>query len=214
MSKVLEKLVTQRLTFLFESQGLLHGHQHGFRAGRSCETANHSLWLEVQSAMRKGGKVAIISLDVAGAFDTVWRQSVLQRLTVAQCPQNLFQLISDYFANRTVCYCFDSHTWSFPADRGVPQGSCSGPFYWNLVLDTVFQVEMPSGCYLQAFADDLILVVRGCSKGEIETNAQLALDQLIAWAARHKLVFNFTKTTLLPVTFGGRLSLADPPGFL
>ncbi|GBL97219.1 Retrovirus-related Pol polyprotein from type-1 retrotransposable element R1 [Araneus ventricosus] len=113
MSKVLEKLVTQRLTFLFESQGLLHGHQHGFRAGRSCETANHNLWLEVQSAMRKGGKVAIISLDVAGAFDTVWRQSVLQRLTVAQCPKNLFRLISDYFDNRTVCYCFDSHTWSF-----------------------------------------------------------------------------------------------------
>ncbi|GBM11529.1 Retrovirus-related Pol polyprotein from type-1 retrotransposable element R1 [Araneus ventricosus] len=211
MSKVLEKLVTQRLTFLFQSQGLLHGHQHGFRVGRSCETANHALWLEVQSAMRKGGKVAVISLDVAGAFDTVWRQSVLQRLTVAQCPHNLFRLISDYFDKRTVCYSFDSTTWSFPADRGVPQGSCSGPFYWNLVLDTVFQVDMPAGCYLQAFADDLILVVRGRTKGEIESAAQIALDRLIAWADGHKLQFNCTKTTLLPVTFGGRLSLADPP---
>ncbi|GBL97221.1 hypothetical protein AVEN_84929-1 [Araneus ventricosus] len=70
---------------------------------------------------------------------------------------------------------------------------------------------MPAGCYLQAFADDLILVVRGRSKGDIETCAQIALDKLIAWADGHKLQFNCTKTTLLPVTFGGRLSLADPP---
>ncbi|GBL89941.1 Retrovirus-related Pol polyprotein from type-1 retrotransposable element R1 [Araneus ventricosus] len=211
MSKLLDKLITQRLTHLFASHGLLHDHQHGFRVGRSCETANHALWLEVQSAMRKAGKVAIISLDVAGAFDTVWRQSVLQRLTVAHCPNNLFRLILDYFTHRQISYCFDNHTWSFPADRGVPQGSCSGPFYWNLVMDTVFLENLPSECYLQAFADDLILVVRGCSKVEIETRAQLALDQLIAWAARHKLAFNLEKTTLLPVTYGGRLSLLDPP---
>ncbi|GBN07191.1 Retrovirus-related Pol polyprotein from type-1 retrotransposable element R1 [Araneus ventricosus] len=211
ISKVLDKLVTRRLVFLFQSQGLLHDHQHGFRAGRSCETANHALWLELQSALRKRGRVALISLDVAGAFDTVWRQSVLRRLMEAQCPQNLFRLVQTYFDRRTVCYQFNDQSWSFPADRGVPQGSCSGPFYWNLVLDTVFRVDLPPECYIQAFADDLLLVVRGSSKTDIEVTAQIALDKLVDWAGMHKLSFNSAKTTLLPVTYGGRLSLADPP---
>ncbi|GBM46464.1 hypothetical protein AVEN_78606-1 [Araneus ventricosus] len=43
LSKTLDKLVTQRLTHLLHKKGLLHLRQHGFRVGRSCETANHSL---------------------------------------------------------------------------------------------------------------------------------------------------------------------------
>ncbi|GBL99548.1 hypothetical protein AVEN_227454-1 [Araneus ventricosus] len=66
VSKVLDKLLTQRFTFLCQQQGLLHPRQHGFRVGRSCETANDSLWREISSALRNRGKACLISLDVAG----------------------------------------------------------------------------------------------------------------------------------------------------
>ncbi|GBN08387.1 Retrovirus-related Pol polyprotein from type-1 retrotransposable element R1 [Araneus ventricosus] len=167
-SKLLDKLLTHRLTHLFYSKGLLHERQHGFRVGKSCETANHALWEDIQAAFQRKGKVCLISLDVKGAFDTVWQQSILYRLIAAKCPFNLFSMVRDYFQGRSVQYHFNSRHWTFPDTRGVPQGSCSGPFFWNLVLDTIFSVDLPTGCSVQAFADDLILIVRGKTKEEIE----------------------------------------------
>ncbi|GBN70713.1 Putative protein in type-1 retrotransposable element R1DM [Araneus ventricosus] len=210
-SKLLDKLLTYRLTNLFYSKGLLNERQHGFRIGKSCETANNALWEDIQEALRCKGKVCLISLDVQGAFDTVWQQSVLYRLIAAQCPFNIFAMVRDYFQDRTVQYHFNNNCWSFPDTRGVPQGSCSGPFYWNIVLDTIFAVDLPTGCSVQAFADDLILLVRGETKRDIELKSGVALERLVSWAYKHKLQFNSDKTLLMPLTFGGRLTLVDPP---
>ncbi|GBM45665.1 Retrovirus-related Pol polyprotein from type-1 retrotransposable element R1 [Araneus ventricosus] len=210
-SKLLDKLLTHRLTNLFYSKGLLNDRQHGFRIGKSCETANNALWEDIQEALRCKGKVCLISLDVQGAFDTVWQQSVLYRLIAAQCPFNIFAMVRDYFQDRTVQYHFNNNYWSFPDTGGVPQGSCSGPFYWNIVLDTIFAVDLPTGCSVQAFADDLILLVRGETKRDIELKSGVALERLVSWAHKHKLQFNSGKTLLMPLTFGGRLTLVDPP---
>ncbi|GBM30155.1 Putative protein in type-1 retrotransposable element R1DM [Araneus ventricosus] len=119
--------------------------------------------------------------------------------------------MSDYFLNRKVVFFYDTDQWTFRAERGVPQGSCSGPFLWNVVLDTALDVGLPEGCFLQAFADDLVLVVRGLSLEHLAERATLVLQKLIAWGALHKLTFNPSKTILLPITYGGRLSLTDPP---
>ncbi|GBL97235.1 Retrovirus-related Pol polyprotein from type-1 retrotransposable element R1 [Araneus ventricosus] len=211
ISKVFDKLLTQRLTFHFKSKGLLHPRQHGFRVGRSCETANNSLWETVSSALENKGKVCILSLDVAGAFDSVWRQSILSRLVFAECPDNIFNVIRDYFMDRKVVYYHGDEQWTFGAERGVPQGSCSGPFLWNAGLDTALDVGLPEGCFLQAFADNLALVVRGTSKDELAAKGTLALTALVACGALHKLAFNPSKTVLVPITYGGRLSISDPP---
>ncbi|GBM36529.1 Putative protein in type-1 retrotransposable element R1DM [Araneus ventricosus] len=200
--KAYDKLLTQRLTFLFHSKGLLHPRQHGFRVGRSCKTANCSLWGAISSALSDKGKVCVISLDVAGAFDSVWRQSVLSRLIYAGCPINVFRVMSDYFLYRKVVFFHDIGQWTFKAERGVPQGSCSGPFLWNVVLDTALDVDLPEGCFMQAFADDLVLVVKSLSKEDLAERGTLALQKLLAWGAVHKLTFNPTKTVLLPITFG------------
>ncbi|GBN38150.1 Putative protein in type-1 retrotransposable element R1DM [Araneus ventricosus] len=210
VSKVLDKLITQRLLFLCQQQDFLHPRQHGFRAGRSCETASASLWSEMFSALGNRGRVCIVSLDVAGAFDSVWRHSVLKRLIQANCPRNIFGIVRDYFQNRQVVYFHASGSWHFLAERGVPQGSCSSPFYWNLVHDMALDVGLPEGCFLQAFADDLVLVIKGRTKEEIEEKGTLALAILIQWGRGHKLLFNETKTVVLPITFGGHLSLLDP----
>ncbi|GBN63020.1 hypothetical protein AVEN_240535-1 [Araneus ventricosus] len=42
LSKIFDKLLTQRITFLLKSKELLHRNQHEFRNGKSCETAGES----------------------------------------------------------------------------------------------------------------------------------------------------------------------------
>ncbi|GBM93819.1 Putative protein in type-1 retrotransposable element R1DM [Araneus ventricosus] len=117
----------------------------------------------------------------------------------------------DYFSDRKVVFSHDDEQWTFGAERGVPQGSCSGLFLWNVVLDTALDVGLPEGCFLQTFADGLVLVVRGLSKEDLAAKGTMALQNLTAWGALHKLTFNPSKTIRLPITYGGRLSLNDPP---
>ncbi|GBO04062.1 hypothetical protein AVEN_69521-1 [Araneus ventricosus] len=80
-----------------------------------------------------------------------------------------------------------------------------------MVLDTIFALQIPVGCTLQAFADDVILIVKGSLKSDLEERGAQAIDKLFKFAALHKLRFSLSKSVLMPVTFGGRLSMLDPP---
>ncbi|GBL89291.1 Putative protein in type-1 retrotransposable element R1DM [Araneus ventricosus] len=210
LSKILDKLLTQRITFLLKSKGLLHRNQHGFRNGKSCETANFELKRSIHKAMMHKFKVCLISLDVAGAFDNVWRQSILEQLILADCPQNIFDLVKDYFKDRSVLFELGQKQWTFEAQRGVPQGSCSGPLFWNLVASTALGLVLPSGCQIQAFADDLIIVVRGESKEILTSRCNEAISRIVDWGSSHKLHFNASKTICMPLSFGGRLQRNEP----
>ncbi|KAG8176383.1 hypothetical protein JTE90_020169 [Oedothorax gibbosus] len=70
--KVLDKLLTQRVYYHLNSKGLLHPSQYGFRPGKSCDIAAHRLMDEIRAKANKRTKVCIVSLDIAGAFDSVW----------------------------------------------------------------------------------------------------------------------------------------------
>lgn len=43
--------------------------------------------------------------------------------------------------------------------RGVPQGSSCGPGFWNILMDGIFETDMPRGATLTCFADDCLIVV-------------------------------------------------------
>ncbi|KAF8782029.1 Retrovirus-related Pol polyprotein type-1 like protein [Argiope bruennichi] len=100
------------------------------------------LWQTIQNALRHKGKACILSVDVSGAFDNVWRESILHQLTLAGCSQNLFDLIKDYFSQRHGTIEMQGQTWSFQIERGVPQGSCSGPVFWNVIVDTALNLPI------------------------------------------------------------------------
>ncbi|GBN44230.1 Retrovirus-related Pol polyprotein from type-1 retrotransposable element R1 [Araneus ventricosus] len=142
LGKILDKLLVFRIIHLLHKNNKLHKQQHGFRNGRSCETANFRLWQAINIALQERVPVTLLSLDVQGAFDTVWRTSILFHLTQANCPQNIFNLVRNYFTNRSIHYFQDEEVWNFDNQRGVPQGSCSGPLFWNLVMDTALDLPL------------------------------------------------------------------------
>ncbi|GBP18798.1 Putative 115 kDa protein in type-1 retrotransposable element R1DM [Eumeta japonica] len=60
--------------------------------------------------------------------------------------------------------------------KGCIQGSIAGPTFWNLVLDSLLRELGDLGVYVQAFADDVVLMFSGQSASalEAETNRALA----------------------------------------
>jgi hypothetical protein len=76
--------------------------------------------------------IALISLDVKGAFDVAFWPSILKGLRACRCPKNPYNLTKSYFSNRTAILSLNNIQIEKELSRGCPQGSCCGTGYWNI----------------------------------------------------------------------------------
>ncbi|KAI5639845.1 reverse transcriptase (RNA-dependent DNA polymerase) domain-containing protein [Phthorimaea operculella] len=84
--------------------------------------------------------------------------------------------------------------------RGCIQGSVCGPTFWNLILDELLQTKLPDNCHLQAFADDVLLVVHSKDVASLQSTTNSILKTIIEWGTQSKLTFGPSKTQLIAFT--------------
>ncbi|GBN76135.1 hypothetical protein AVEN_79772-1 [Araneus ventricosus] len=80
IGKLLKKLMTQSLTYHLESINSLNDRQHGFREGKSVDTAINELLRNIKTARRDGRHVLVLSIDIKGAFDNLQHRAILKSL--------------------------------------------------------------------------------------------------------------------------------------
>ncbi|GBM03705.1 hypothetical protein AVEN_134931-1 [Araneus ventricosus] len=96
--------MTQRLTYHLESTNSLNDRQHGFREGKSVDTAINELLRNIKTARRDGKHVLVLSIDIKGAFDNLQHRAILKTLDASACPSNINRLFHSLLQNRKVIY--------------------------------------------------------------------------------------------------------------
>lgn len=193
VGKLFEKLLKSRLMDTSLAPGNVSGRQFGFMPGRSTEDAVVELRRVVSAS--EGRYAVALLFDISGAFDNVWWPLVLDSLKERDCPRNVFGVLRSYFDSRVVRISFGSVEVSRRAARGCPQGSVLGPACWNLMFDGLLRVlERELGNKFVAYADDLVVVVSGNSRRDIEINGQRAVDLIAKWCESAKLQISDRKT--------------------
>jgi retron-type reverse transcriptase len=98
-----------------------------------------------------------VFLDVAIAFDTVWVDALIYKLTVLNFLSYLVKTISSYLSSRTFEASFQSATFTIRRMRaGVAQGGIISPVLFNLYVN-----DMPSPSHhveLAIYADDTAVI--------------------------------------------------------
>ena len=80
LSKVMESLMKDRMSYLLESRHLLSDCQQGFRQSRSTELA---LWRFISSAslaLKTRQRCVAVALDIQSTYDTIDHAALLQKL--------------------------------------------------------------------------------------------------------------------------------------
>lgn len=191
--KVLERLLNSRLYYFLVRNNLLHPSQFGFTHSKSTTATLYSLKSVLRDRRKKLLHSVLILLDFQGAFDSVWHPIVLNFFRKHSCPTNPYRLLESFLSNRRVVLRTCSEGVSIPATVGSPQGSPLSPMLWNILIHGLLETSFPTGVYVQAYADDSVLVVSGTERREIEALADSALRIVAEWADRVKVRLNADK---------------------
>jgi hypothetical protein len=81
--------------------------------------------------------------------------------------------------------------------KGCPQGSCCGPGFWNVLYNSLLQLELTSHSTAIEFADDLIILTRGKSVVEAKSYMNLEKRKILKWTQKNKLKFNENKSRVM-----------------
>lgn len=178
LGKVLERLMVRRLERGLA--GTLCDAQYGFVRGRSTEGAWNCVteWVNASEAKYVLG----IFVDFQGAFDNLEWGCVLDRLREVGCEE--IRLWESYFCERKVCMTGACETVWKNVQRGCPQGSICGPFIWNLMIDGLLWRLREHECKVVAYADDLLLLIEGQSRLELERKGTVWMRMVSEWGGR------------------------------
>jgi len=201
LPKVFEKLLDRRLREWSERVGGLSDLQGGFRGGRG--TVDQILVLNEIIASRTEDSFPTYTafIDVAKAYDTVWRPGLWAKLKAAGVDPQTLDLLSVMM--RSVCrkvLLNGDCSGQFEVKLGVPQGSVLSPFLYAMYIDGLHTAlrEKGLGVFIAGrlvplllYADDIVLLA-----GSPEALAA-SLRVLEQYAAKWRFSVNHGKSNIL-----------------
>jgi len=167
ISKILERIMTVRLSAIARSKGLLHQNQYGSLPGLSSSDACLTLTHEVKTLQRPRLKVSTLFLDIKAGYDNVNASTLRARLLASYVPSYMVDWVSSFLLERTCTLLFQgSPNLSSPVSVGTPQGSPISPLLFLLYVSPL-HMSIPRGLMVSYVDDFSITVASPSHRGNI-----------------------------------------------
>jgi len=106
VSKIVERVITVRLSAIARSKGLLHPNQCGSLPGLRSSDACLTLIHEVKTLQRPRLEVSSLFLDIKAGFDNVNASSLRARMLASHGPSYMVDWVSSFLSERTCTLVF------------------------------------------------------------------------------------------------------------
>lgn len=130
--------------------------------------------------------------------------STINELEKRGTSAEVLGLVRDYLSQR---YVRVEEKYEFVTKKlykGCPLGSILGPDLWNIVMDGLLKALEEAGAIAISYADDVVIIVHGNSRREIERNAKVYMDILVTWSMAEGLVLSKEKTEMVMLKDSGK----------
>ena len=192
-SKVIERIVNNRLTSHLEDLHLLSPFQYGFRRSSDTSSAAVDLISELQLNVDRNKKCALVSLDLCKAFDTVNYDILFEKLYRIGIRHNCLAWFRDYLFDRgQFVQVSGARSHKQTIGCGVPQGSIVGPTLFLLYINSITNLNLHGN--IKLYADDTTIVYIADSWETITHSIKRDMKLVATWLTSHKLTLNIEKS--------------------
>jgi methyl coenzyme M reductase subunit D len=152
LSKILERVILERIMKHVDSNKILPSSQYGFVSKKSTTHQLFRIVEFIKNQFKLQKSTGMVLIDVEKAFDRVWHQGLIFKLIKFKFPRNYVKIVSAFLKNRSFQVTVNNKSSNFRQFYfGLPQGAVLSPILYN-----IFTADIPSpkNCNLALFADD------------------------------------------------------------
>ena len=192
LSKILERIMNERLYNHLSENQMLCTKQFGFQRGRSTEHAIMQLIDQINSRFEKNHFTLGVFIDLSKAFDTVDHDILITKLKNYGANGDNFRWFQSYLKNRKQYLNFSKKiTNSSLITCSVPQGSILGPLLFLIYVNHLNNAS--DILHPKIFADRANLFYSHKSSHELFTKVNSELKKTDDWFKANKLSLNNKK---------------------
>ena len=206
ISKVLEKIVAEKLVYHLNSNDLLYQHQYGFMAKKSTEQNLMQIVNYVTSALNEGMYCIAVFLDLKKAFDVCSHSILLAKLNRMGIQGTALEWFKNYLSGRSQKVEING-TLSDPLDIDISviQGSILGPILFLCYINDFWSI---TSLFSVLFADDTTGLGKGKNLRDLTMYVNNELQKIANWFRANKMALNVAKTKFM--VFRTRGKIIDP----
>jgi exonuclease III len=203
MGKILELVMSRKLSKLAENNDLLPETQMGARKGRSTETALQLLTEQVHTIWNLPGKqrvATMLCMDISGAFDNVSHIRLLDNLRKRRIPDVIVRWVASFLRERTTTIkVFEGESVLFNTETGIPQGSPISPILFLFFIADLLDATNDIALRVSAigFVDDIHVLTYGDSTERNCRTLERIHERCEEWANKHGAQFAPEKYELI-----------------
>ena len=227
VSKIIERLIYNKLFEFLVRYEILFESQYGFRSGHSTTHATLDFIKSIEDTIESGHYAIGVFCDLSKAFDTLNHEILLEKLDHYGIRGTSLMWFDSYLSNRSQFVDLNGFkSPKLPLSTGVPQGSILGPLLFLIYIN-----DLPSAVNLKCviFADDTNLLIQGPNLDALSAALNKELEGISDYFKTNQLKLNAKKTKTvifrrksLPTNHkepdilldGERLSINDEAQFL
>ena len=180
LSKVMEKIVKNRLEMVLDMKGYSFNNQYGFKKRFS----TFDCILELEGAIRRTilhSEICMaVFIDIKGAYDNVWPNRLDNTLQNIGIKGNLLKFLHNFTKDRQIQIRIGSDLSKRTKTKyGLPQGTILSPILFNILL---LDILKSFTCNYTCYADDIVIWESGQNiidiRNKIQENLNIIANEL------------------------------------